>query len=48
MKNLEDLKEQLQEDIITRFDETLCGKDLDCLCQIVVDRINELKQNTGQ
>ena len=48
MNNLDDLKEQLQEDMIAYID----GKAFlhieqfkDDLCQIVVDRVNELKEN---
>ena len=43
MNNLTDLREQIQEDIITYFD----GYDanIDELCQIVVDRVAELQEN---
>ena len=65
MRNLSDLKEQLQEDIITwhegldnnyaypHLDKIICDhghapnnwNDIDTLCQIVVDRIKELKND---
>jgi len=56
MKTLDDLKEQIQDDLICRMDSSHplhCGDlyeeadDLmDDLCQIVVDRINEFKRRT--
>jgi len=52
MKNLNDLKEQIQEDMLAYFNishERLTDDageiDLSDLCQIVVDRVNELKVN---
>ena len=46
MKNLNDLREQIQEDIITFFDgkEWEDGSDIDQLCQIIVDRFKELEK----
>jgi hypothetical protein len=44
MNNLNDLKDQLQEDLISRFEETLNQHDLDAACQIVVDRINQYQK----
>ena len=47
MNNLEDLKEQIQEDILAYFDGLeLPISCLDDLCYIVADRVNELKRNT--
>ena len=45
MKNLADLREQIQEDIITYFDGYDFGLNIDDLCQIVVDRVAELEEN---
>ncbi len=45
MKNLADLREQIQEDIITYFDGYDFGLKIDELCQIVVDRVEELQDN---
>tara|TARA_A100001515_G_scaffold76059_1_gene60485 strand:- start:3362 stop:3511 length:150 start_codon:yes stop_codon:yes gene_type:complete len=45
MKNLADLREQIQEDIITYFDGYDFGLNIDELCQIVVDRVEELQDN---
>ena len=48
MNNLNDLKEQLQEDILTYIEgKAFLHQDQfkDDLCQIVVDRVNELKMN---
>lgn len=48
MNNLDDLKEQLQEDILTYFDGLeLPIACLDDLCYIIVDRVNELKENAN-
>ena len=40
-RRLQQLREQLQEDIIT-ICEGIDSKQVDALCQIVVDRFNEL------
>jgi len=51
MNNLADLKEQIQEDIITFLDQECWGStsesisDVDTLCQIVVDRFKELENS---
>ena len=47
MKNLADLREQIQEDIITYFSSLQLGMEgtVDELCQIVVDRVEELEEN---
>ena len=47
MKNLNDLKEQIQEDIITYFDQydfLESGINIEEVCQIVVDRTTELEK----
>jgi hypothetical protein len=51
MNNLDDLKEQMQEDILcyveanpTLFDSKKIGLIADDLCQIVVDLINEVEK----
>ena len=43
MNNLTDLREQLQEDMITYFAGGLVC--LDEVCQIIVDRVTELQDN---
>jgi len=49
MKNLDDLKEQLQEDAMTWHDglerNRVNSKDMDTLCDIIIERINEFKKN---
>ena len=47
MNNLTDLREQLQEDIITYFSSLQLGMEgaVDELCQIIVDRVTELQDN---
>ena len=45
MKTLDDLKEQLQEDINSFLGDFIDEEELSQLCKIVVDRINELKEN---
>lgn len=45
MNNLTDLREQIQEDIIAYFDGYDFGLNIDDLCQIVVDRVEELQDN---
>ena len=47
MNNLADLREQIQEDIITYFSSLNLGMEdtVDELCQIVVDRVNQLQYN---
>lgn len=55
MNNLTDLREQIQEDIITYFSSLQLGRNpswresmegaVDILCQIVVDRVNQLQEN---
>ena len=47
MNNLADLREQLQEDIITYFSSLNLGMEdtVDELCQIVVDRVDQLQYN---
>lgn len=45
MKTLNELKEQLQEDIITYLDDIVAEDEVTELCQKVVNRINELKHN---
>ena len=47
MKNLVDLQEQIQEDIITYFSSLNLGMEgtVDELCQIVADRVNQLQYN---
>ena len=53
MNNLTDLREQLQEDIIAYMNPLLdreyeiTNYNIDDLCQIVVDRVNELKENAN-
>ena len=51
MNNLDDLKEQLQEDLLTYFEGKILEYGLEIpnpyindLCQIIVDRVNELKE----
>ena len=48
MKNLDDLKEQLQEDAITWHDglghNHVNSSDMDTLCNIIIKRINEFKK----
>ena len=49
MKNLDDLKEKLQEDAITWHDglesNHVNQNDMDTLCNIVIERVNELKKH---
>jgi hypothetical protein len=47
MNNLADLREQIQEDIITYFSSLNLGMEdtVDELCQIVVDRVDQLQYN---
>ena len=47
MNNLADLQEQIQEDIITYFSSLNLGMEdtVDELCQIVVDRVDQLQYN---
>jgi hypothetical protein len=47
MNNLTDLREQLQEDMITYFagDGGDDGLNIDEVCQIIVDRVTELQDN---
>ena len=49
MRNLDDLKEQLQEDAITWHDglesNHVNQNDMDTLCNIVIERVNELKKH---
>jgi hypothetical protein len=45
MKTLNELKEQLQEDIITYLDDIVAEDEVTELCQKVVNRVNELKHN---
>ena len=45
MDNLTELREQLQEDIITYFDGYDFGLNIDEVCQIIVDRVTELQDN---
>jgi hypothetical protein len=47
MNNLANLREQIQEDIITYFSSLNLGMEdtVDELCQIVVDRVNQLQYN---
>ncbi len=42
MNNLNDLKEQLQEDVITWGDGN--SNNIDTLCDIIIKRVNELKE----
>ncbi len=48
MKNLDDLKEQLQEDAMTWRDglerDRVNSNDMDTLCDIIIKRVNELKE----
>ena len=48
MKNLDDLKEQLQEDAMTWHDglerDRVNSNDMDTLCDIIIKRVNELKE----
>ena len=46
MNNLADLREQIQEDIITYFSSLNLGMEdtVDELCQIVADRVTELQK----
>jgi hypothetical protein len=44
MKTLDDLKEQIQEDFITYLDGLIEQAEMDIMCQIVVERINEFKK----
>lgn len=51
MNNLDDLKEQLQEDLLTYFERAISEYGLEIpnpyindLCQLIVDRVNELKE----
>ena len=41
MKNLDDLKEQLQEDAITICQGILEDSELDTLCNIIIERVIE-------
>jgi hypothetical protein len=49
MKNLDDLKEQLQEDAMTWHDglerNHVNRSDMDILCDIIIARVNEFKKN---
>jgi len=47
MNNLANLREQIQEDIITYFSSLNLGMEdtVDELCQIVVDRVDQLQYN---
>ena len=46
MNNLTDLREQLQEDLMTYFDGLeIPNPCLNDLCQIIVDRVTELQDN---
>ena len=51
MNNLTDLREQIQEDILTFMDDRFVEDGWDAeflkdnLCQIVVDRVAELQEN---
>ena len=49
MNNLDDLKEQLQEDAMTWHDglerDRVNSKDMDTLCDIIIERVNEFKKN---
>ncbi len=49
MKNLDDLKEQLQEDAMTWHDglerNHVNQSDMDILCDIIIARVNEFKKN---
>tara|TARA_A100001037_G_C15139327_1_gene632841 strand:+ start:2069 stop:2233 length:165 start_codon:yes stop_codon:yes gene_type:complete len=45
MKNLTDLREQIQEDMIAYFDGYDFGLNIDEVCQIIVDRVTELQDN---
>ena len=47
MKNLADLREQIQEDLICYFNNGALVADwaIDEVCQIVVDRVAELQEN---
>ena len=45
MNNLRELREQLQEDMITYFDGYDFGLNIDEVCQIIVDRVTELQDN---
>ena len=48
MKNLVDLREQIQEDLICYLDEYEIPQPcIDDLCQIVVDRVAQLQENIG-
>jgi len=48
MKNLDDLREQLQEDAITWHDglerNNVSQNDMDTLCDIIIKRVNEFKK----
>ena len=48
MRNLDDLKEQLQEDAMTWHDglerDRVNSKDMDTLCDIIIERVNEFKK----
>ncbi len=45
MNNLTDLREQLQEDMIAYFSAVEPRLDMTEVCQIIVDRVNELQDN---
>ncbi len=49
MKNLDDLKEQLQEDAMTWHEglerNHVNQSDMDILCDIIIARVNEFKKN---
>tara|TARA_Y100000361_G_scaffold131285_1_gene127853 strand:- start:2818 stop:2973 length:156 start_codon:yes stop_codon:yes gene_type:complete len=47
MKNLVDLREQIQEDLICYFNNGALVADwaIDEICQIIVDRVEELQEN---
>ena len=48
MRNLDDLKEQLQQDAITWHDglerNNVSQNDMDTLCDIIIERVNEFKK----
>ena len=50
MNNLADLREQIQEDIITYFSSLHLGMEdtVDELCQIVADRVTELQKKVDK
>jgi hypothetical protein len=46
MENLNDLKEQIQEDLISYLGDNLEQEEMDIVCQIVVDRFKEFENKT--